>query len=279
MRMPHSAEATPRALSIPLEESLPSAPRGRLRSRIIPVRAIDTATRAEAFGLFQHSYEGADRDRFERDFGEKQLVILLHDRKNGALKGFSTIHVRPLRVGNDQAMVVFSGDTVIDRAYWGQKQLQLAFVRVLATQKLRAPRRAVYWFLVSKGWRTYLLLANAFPHAVPRFDRANDAALREILDRVAIERFGDQYDSRTGIVRYAVAHERVRTGLAPVTPPLSTNPHVRFFAARNPGHEGGDELACLAEVRLIDLARSSARFVAAIVRRSFGAGSRTGGVA
>jgi hypothetical protein len=276
--MPHSVEATPRAVSIPLA-ALPSAPRGRLMSRIIPVRAVDAPTRAEAFGLFQQSYEGADRDRFERDFGEKQLVILLHDRRSGALKGFSTIHVRPVRAGNDQATVVFSGDTVIDRAYWGQKQLQLAFVRVLVTQKLREPRRAVYWFLVSKGWRTYLLLANAFPHAVPRFDRPKNAGLRAILDRVAIERFGDQYDRRTGIVRYATAHEKVRTGLAPVTPSLHANPHVRFFAAQNPGHESGDELACLAEVRLMDLARSSARFVVAIVRHAFGARSRTGGVA
>jgi hypothetical protein len=94
---------------------------------------------------------------------------------------------------------------------------------------------------------------------------------------VAIERFGDQYDCRTGIVRYATAHEKVRTGLAPLTPPLQTNPHLRFFAAQNPGHESGDELACLAEVRLLDLARSSARFVAAIVRRSFGARPRSGG--
>ena len=206
-------------------------------------------------------------------------MILLHDRRSGALKGFSTIHVRSLRAGNGQATVLFSGDTVIDRAYWGQKQLQLAFVRVLVMQKLRAPRRALYWFLVSKGWRTYLLLANAFPHAVPRFDRPDDAALREILDRVAIERFGDQYDRHTGIVRYATAHETVRTGLAPVTPSLHANPHVRFFAAQNPGHESGDELACLADVRLMDLARSATRFMVAIVRRSLGARSRTGGFA
>jgi hypothetical protein len=283
--MPHSIEATPtptptpRAESISLEGGGTSVPCGRLTSRTIPIDTVDAATRTQAFDLFEQAYDGADRERFARDFSEKQLVILLHDRRSGALKGFSTIQVRPLRVGNDQATLVFSGDTVVDRAYWGQKQLQLAFARVLAVQKLRAPRRAVYWFLVSKGWRTYLLLANAFPHAVPRFDRADDVALRAILECVARDRFSGQYDGRTGVVRYATAHERVRTGVAPLTPTLLANPHIRFFAAKNPGHESGDELACLAEVRLMDLARSSARFVAAIVRRGIGARPRTGRVA
>src|SRR5205823_11279599 len=101
-----------------------------------------------------------------------------------------------------RATVVFSGDTVIDRNYWGQKQLQLAFARLVVTLKLRAPWRPLYWFLVSKGYRTYLLLANSFPRAIPRFDY-DDGALRAMLDLVAAQRFGMQNDPATSLVRYA----------------------------------------------------------------------------
>lgn len=249
------------------------APRRALVARTVPVAAVDARTRDAAFALFRSAYENTSRERFERDLEEKQHVILLHDRESGALKGFSTVLVRDVSSDRGRTTVVFSGDTVIDREYWGQKQLQLAFARLLATLKLRAPWRPLRWFLVSKGYRTYLLLANAFPRSVPRRDTPEDAAMRRLLDDLAAERFGAQYDRTAGVVRYATPHERVRGGVAPVTPEVLGNPHARFFIERNPGHAEGEELACLADVRLVDVARSAARFmVARLVRRARGAG-------
>lgn len=239
-----------------------------MQARTVHVSTLDGATRAKAFALFQHAYEGADRARFERDLAEKQLIILLRERGTGELKGFSTVLLRDVRTWRGQGTVVFSGDTVIDREYWGQKQLQLAFSRLLMGLKLRAPHRPLFWFLISKGWRTYLLLANAFQRAVPRYDVDENRELRRMLDVQAIARFGTQYDADRGIIRYATPHERVRTGLAPVPDALLENPHVRFFLERNPGHAEGDELACLAQVRAVDLLKLVARFVARAIRPS-----------
>lgn len=241
----------------------------KLVARTVAVTTLDTHVLADAFALFQDAYEGADRERFERDLAEKQQIILLRDRDTGALKGFSTVLVRDLP-GEQPATVVFSGDTVIQRDYWGQKQLQIAFVRILLSLKLRAPQKKLCWFLISKGYRTYLLLANAFPRAVPRYDRPDDADLRAALDDLAARRFGSAYDRGRGIVRFVSGHERVRDGLAPITSRHLENAHVRFFIARNPGHAVGEELACLAEVRLIDIARIAVRLVVTLTRRAFG---------
>lgn len=242
----------------------------RLVSRTVPVASLDLRTRSAAFDLFRTAYANASRERFEHDLAEKQQIILLYDRATSELKGFSTVHVRDIECPTGPATVVFSGDTVIDRAYWGQKQLQLAFSRLLVTLKLRAPTRPLYWFLVSKGYRTYLLLANAFPHAIPRVGQTDDPALRVMLDALASERFGDQYDRALGLVRYTEPHERVRDGIAPVTNSVLTNPHVRFFVERNREHADGVELACLARVRLVDLARVLVRIAGAKVRRRIG---------
>lgn len=247
--------------------SSPRRDRKHLVSRTVPVAALDAALVTEAFALFARSYDGADRARFERDLSEKQRIILLRDRASGALKGFSTVLVQPMPAGHG-GTVVFSGDTVIDREYWGQKQLQIAFTRILLGLKLQAPHHPLYWFLISKGYRTYMLLGNAFPRAVPRYDRADVPELRAALDTLASGRFGAAYDSRAGIVRFESEHERVRDGLAPITPRHLANPHVRFFVARNPGHERGDELACLAEVRLVDIARIAARLLTALGARA-----------
>jgi hypothetical protein len=252
----------------------------KLVARTVAVTALDAQMLADAFALFEEAYEGTDRERFERDLAEKQWIILLRDRESGALKGFSTVLVEDLP-GERPATVVFSGDTVIHRDYWGQKQLQIAFVRILLSLKLRSPRRRLCWFLLSKGYRTYLLLANAFPKAVPRYDRADDPYLRAALNELASRRFGPAYDRARGIVRFDSGHERVRSGLAPITIRHLENLHVRFFVARNPGHSLGEELACLAEVRLIDITRIAVRLVATLARRALGVrreveGSRAG---
>jgi hypothetical protein len=244
------------------------APRRTLVARTVPVPSVDARTRDAAFALFRAAYENTSLERFQHDFAEKQHVILLYDSTSGALKGFSTVLVRDVRTPSGPLTVVFSGDTVIDREYWGQKQLQLAFARLLATLKLRAPRRPLCWFLLSKGYRTYLLLANAFPHSVPQPGVADDPATRALLDELARERYGDQYDAASGVVRYATPHERVRDGVAPMTPDLLTDPRIRFFVERNPEHADGVELACLARVRLVDLARSALRSTTSRVLRS-----------
>ncbi|HEX8362634.1 MAG TPA: hypothetical protein VF613_21110 [Longimicrobium sp.] len=245
--------------------------RGILPTRLVAstVRAseLDAATRDAAFALFDALYEGGDRGRFERDLAEKHRVILLRERGTGVLRGFSTLHLRTLDDLPGRPTVVFSGDTVVDRACWGQKQLQAEWVRVMLRLKLRRPHRPLYWFLISKGYRTYLLLANAFPRAVPRHDRADLPRLREALDRVAAERFGDEYDPATSRIVYRTPHERVRDGVAPIDDALLRNRHVSYFVERNPGHARGEELACLAEVRLGDLLRVVGRVMWARRRR------------
>lgn len=253
-----------------------ASPRPRLVASVERVPALGAATRDAAYALFRAAYEGTERARFERDLDEKQMVILLRDADDGSLRGFSTVLLLDIDGPDGPATVYFSGDTVIDPAYWGQKQLQLAAAKLLFTLKLQRPRRPLYWFLISKGYRTYLILANAFPVSCPRVD-GDDAALRALLHRVATERYGSQYDPATGIIRYDVAHEHVRQGVAPVTPDALRNEHVRFFVERNPGHELGDELACLARVRAIDLARAALGFMAARVLRRLGPSARRRG--
>lgn len=249
-----------------------AAPRP-LRATVVPVASVDAGTRARSWTLFAAAYAGADRRRFESDFAAKQRVILLHDPADGSLQGFSTIHVGTV-AGEHSATVVFSGDTVIAPAYWGSKALQQAFAGVLIREKLRRPGRPLYWFLISKGYKTYLMLARAFPRSVPRVDRADDPQLRAILDTVAAQRFGPAYDPRSGVIRHVVPLEAVRAGLCPVDATLLADPDIAFFVARNPGRDRGDELACLAQVRLRDCVR---RIVRSALHRGRAGAARAAG--
>ncbi len=235
---------------------------GRLKGRTVRVTGLDLQARRAAFDLFAASYEGASWATFQRDLDAKQFAILLHDVRTGELKGFSTVQLSPA----GKATVVFSGDTVIDPAYWGQKELQRRFAALILRLKLRRPWRPVYWFLISKGFRTYLIMVNRCPRSIPRYDQPDDPGLRRLLDALARGRFGDKYDPAAGVARDLGA-DRVRQGVAPIDGALLANPHVRFFLQQNPGHVRGDELCCLAETRLRDAVVTLTQVLRRRVRR------------
>jgi hypothetical protein len=116
--------------------------------------------------------------------------------------------------------------------------------------KLRNPRVPVYWFLITKGYKTYLLLARNFPEHWPRRDRATPTWQKHVIDTFAATRFGSAYDPSRGILVFEEALGRLRPSVAPIDEDALRDPDVRFFAQKNPGATRGDELCCIGRVGL-----------------------------
>lgn len=193
--------------------------------------------------LFEHHYAGAKRNEFERDLREKNHVIVLRDAA-GVVQGFSTL----LRIDDERSCVVFSGDTIVAPAHWGQTALQRAFIWYLMTQRLRRPDARVYWFLITKGYRTYLLISRYFPNHWPRHDAPMPREEAALLDALCTQRYGAAWDAKAGLLRYAGAGDSVRLSeaLADVPARLRDDADVKFFLETNPRWAEGDELCCLA---------------------------------
>lgn len=217
--------------------------------------------RAQMLALMQVCYAGVSAERFTQDLDEKQYVILLSARRSGELVGFSTLRVSEEVVDGKPAEIVFSGDTVIHPDYWGQKELQVRFVRFMLARKLRRPLRPLMWLLLSAGYKTYLLAVNHFPRTVPRHDWEPPAERVSFLRSLASRWFGGQYDAERGTVRFGGSHYRVRDGVSPIDREAAAHPHIAFFARNNPGHVEGEELVCLAEIRARDLLWALSEFL------------------
>jgi hypothetical protein len=173
--------------------------------------------------------------------------------------GFSTLLLLEEQLDGRTVDVVFSGDTVIDPAHWGSKALQTAFGRFCLERKLAHPGRRLFWLLLTKGFRTYLLAVNYFPQTFPKPGAAPPSSLVAFRDRLATTLWGDAYDATRELLRFPEARDRVRAPLSP--PPSEALQHeaVRFFMTRNPGADSGDELVCLVPLPLRDLARALVR--------------------
>jgi hypothetical protein len=198
------------------------------------------------FSLLAAHFVGVDRTTFERDLEDKSCAILLEDDA-GDVRGFSTMVVYESCAAGTPISVVYSGDTIVDRAWWGSPALARTWVRAVRQLAPESEPRDVYWLLLTSGFRTYRFLPVFFREFYPRFDAATPPRNAALLDVLARERFGRHYDAASGVVRFE--HPQI---LAPdlVTLPEGRipDPHIAFFLERNPGFVRGDELVCLTRI-------------------------------
>ena len=183
---------------------------------------------------------------FERDLEEKDWVILLRDPATQQLAGFSTQMLLEADVAGRTVRTLFSGDTIIDRAHWGDNTLPHVWGRFAVAGTSVSRRRVVLVFDFQRLSHLSLSavifsgvlssLRSAHPRK-PYPGRARRAGRREISSglRSARRRCSWRRCARTTTHPFAEIPARHRT-----------DPHVNYFLEKNPGYIRGDELCCLA---------------------------------
>jgi hypothetical protein len=208
------------------------------------------------YDLYESYYDATSLELFRMDLRVKSHVIELHC--DGALRGFSTISVFDMDVAGERNRAIFSGDTIIEHAFWGEQALVRAFCYFAGQVKLAAPAQPLYWLLISKGHRTYRYLS-AFAHRYyPHHSKMTPEPIRARMECLARAKFGDYFDAQRGVICFPQSRGHLKAQWAQVREQLHEHPAVRFFLARNPRYHEGQELVCLTEFAADNL-RSFAR--------------------
>jgi hypothetical protein len=162
---------------------------------------------------------------------------------------------------NGQAVTaLFSGDTIIRREYWGETILPRLWGRHVFSLADTMPDTKVYWFLICSGYKTYRFLSVFFCKFYPSYKHPTPPAIKQLLDTLGCLKFPTEYDPACGIVRFT-QNMPLRPGVAEITPQRLKDPNIAFFAAANPTHVHGDELACLTEISHANLTRAGQRML------------------
>lgn len=223
---------------------------GELVANTIQVPTLSQNQVEQMWKLFSYYYASVSREAFLKDLNEKDHVFLLTDSGSGFVKGFSTVKVYHRRVEKKPLVVIFSGDTIVDRKYWGQKALHKAFYKYLIRVKLENPTMSVYWFLISKGYKTYLGMSRNFLRFWPRMGVQTPSAVAKLIDHLASDRYGEAWDPGAGVLKFEDCPGKLKEEVAPIDQKLLSDPDIRFFVEKNPGHMQGDELCCVAQVNV-----------------------------
>lgn len=235
----------------------------KLESHTRPRAELGAQDARDMHALYASYYDASSAEQFARDLAAKDWVIEL--REGAVLRGFTTLAVTEFVAAGARRRAIYSGDTIIHHRYWGDQALTTAFCRFAGALKSSDPGTPLYWFLITKGHRTYRYLG-AFSHRYfPNPYAPTPAEARACLDSLARARFGAAYLPARGIVHFEKSRGHLKPQWAPIRPGLLARPEVRFFLERNPRYSQGDELCCLTELAVENL-RSYARraFVAGL---------------
>ena len=232
-----------------------------LTGQVVPVADLAGRDVESMFALYARLYARVSERDFLRDLDEKHWVLLLREGAGGAIRGFTTILLLDTHVGGEPLRVIFSGDTGIDPAYWGGQALVKAWARFMGALLARDRGRRMFWFLISKGYRTYLYLPVFFHAFYPRVGAPTPRFERELIDRLGALKYPRDFNPRTGVIEFAESHGHLKPELAHVPAHRREHPHVRFFLQRNPGYVRGHELVCVAEISPANLKERARRMV------------------
>ncbi len=218
-----------------------------MNSQLIRTVDLSTADAEDMYSLLSTHFQGVKRDVFDMDLSNKNWVILFRDDKTGELKGFSTLLMYNTQFEGENISVVYSGDTIIDPSAWSSSILSRAWIGAVNKLRSNYAQGKLYWLLISAGYRTYRFLPVFWKHFYPRYDVPTPKQIAKLMDFLGRDRFGDEYDSETGVVRFNHPHV-LKEGLRGIPEDRLKDSHIQFFDSKNPGHINGDELLCLTEI-------------------------------
>ncbi|MFT6030019.1 MAG: hypothetical protein ACI8O8_001762 [Oleiphilaceae bacterium] len=222
----------------------------KISARFSHIKKVSVLQLLEMHKLFIQYYNNADLQTFVTDMGKKTGVFILEDKAQNRIVGFSTWTEMEVIQGEQKSIGIFSGDTVVERAYWGNRELQKIFAKKLFTTKLKYPKTPVFWLLISKGYKTYLLLTNNFHQYYP-CHQSHNPKLEAIVDEYCEHLYPHAYDRKNRLLNFGNAYQHLKEDVACITEEMKNmDKNIRYFEKLNPSWKQGTELPCAGEVTI-----------------------------
>ena len=218
-----------------------------LQFQLMSLSALDHKQIERMFFLMSEHYDCVTRELFLNDLSNKQWIGLLKDNQS-QIQGFTTFVINPKKCNAPSYNIVFSGDTIIARDYWGTSKLVRGTAYTFGQMLAMNPQKKLYWYLMSKGHRTYMYLPLFFHRFYPSYDPERHADLSDIADQCSKILYSDAWYAARGIVAFKGKHGQLKPELAQGAWQKKLHPHVQFFLEKNPGFDQGDELICITEL-------------------------------
>lgn len=230
-------------------------------ARLLERTDLDDDQSSAMYRLLSSHFDGVTQAQFLSDLQQKNWIILIE--RDHLIVGFSTLCAYETTAYGEVCSVIYSGDTIVSPDASNSSTLPRIWIESVATLRKSYPRGRFLWLLITSGFRTYRFLPVFWREFYPRYDRPTPPAWQQMLCQLAARRFASRFDPSSGIVKFDNP-QMLKPGLAGIPLGRLHDPHIEFFAARNPNHPSGDELVCLCELSSSNLTSAGRRMASNI---------------
>jgi hypothetical protein len=227
-----------------------------LYRKVLDIDKLGETDKSQMFSLMSEFYDNVTKEAFYFDLSEKNYCILLYDEKD-EIKGFSTQKLMDLKVDNKTIHGVFSGDTIIHKDHWGSLELYKGFCEKM--MEYGEKYDDFYWFLISKGYKTYKMLPLFFKEFYPNYKVSTPEFEQHIMHAFGRTKFPYEYDEKTGVVKYNGIKDRLKKGVADIDNKHLKDKDIVFFVESNSGYINGDDIVCLTSLKETNIKKTAMR--------------------
>ena len=95
-----------------------------------------------------------------------------------------------------------------------------------------------------------------FEKYYPAINKSEEADLFPIINKCANAMYGSNWNPEKKVITFDKSHGALKKNHTETTlKKVKSNVHIDFFLQRNPGFENGDELTCMAELKVDNMKR------------------------
>jgi len=213
--------------------------------------------------LLSLEFLGVDKEKFDHDLGEKDVVALLRlETTEGEIVGFSTLMTLELPVKGKKVKGIFSGDTTVLPEYRSSGGIGVEIGKYFIKTAETFPDYEVYYILISKGWRTYKVLPSFFRHFAPKYDVPTSEEDKAVMDAFGRVKYPDNYVPEKGLIVFEPEQtQRLVPGNIDAIPPVDPDLHTQYFLEKNATYLSGTELVCIGRVQSENFAPLRTRLI------------------
>ncbi len=218
----------------------------KIKGKLVKIDELSNDNILDMFNLMDTFYENMNFSIFKKDLTNKDFCIILLDEKS-YIQGFSTQKIMHIPVNGMKIHGVFSGDTIIHKDYWGSLELYKVFSQYFFEYGTKFSE--FYWFLISKGYKTYKILTTFFKEFYPNYKEDTPRDILEIINGFGKYAYLDEFNEKTGIIEYKTNKDKLKEGVADITKKQEKDKNIAFFKSKNPGYVNGNDLVCVTSLR------------------------------
>ena len=203
----------------------------------ITTNELSEATKIEMWNLYQNYYNYS-RDYFMKRIHSNNYFSIY--RVGGKIIGFTGLRINRTSVEQQQYLMIYVGQTIIDKAFRGNALIPRTAVKLLLKYWKDLLLGRIYFWADSLTYKAYLVFAKTVPEFYPTYKKSTPKTVKSLLDFVGDEYYAEAYNPARCTVKKNTVFVNDTSTI--IDQKVETDPDVLFFAEANPEYINGHGL-------------------------------------